>query len=54
MSVNATIITQADQNVLVVPSAAVKTSGNISYVQELGQKYTATQEAAGSDFDHCS
>ena len=47
MSVNATIITQADQNVLVVPSAAVKTQGNISYVQELGQKYSAAQETAG-------
>ena len=47
MSVNAAIITQADQNVLVVPSAAIKTQGNISYVQELGQKYTTAQEVAG-------
>jgi macrolide-specific efflux system membrane fusion protein len=47
MSVNATIITQADQDVLVVPAAAVKTQGNISYVQELSQKYTAAEEAAG-------
>jgi RND family efflux transporter MFP subunit len=47
MSVNATIITAADQNVLIVPSAAVKTQGNISYIQELGQKYSITQETAG-------
>jgi multidrug efflux pump subunit AcrA (membrane-fusion protein) len=47
MSVNSTIITAADQNVLVVPSAAVKTQGNISYVQELGQKYSTAQESAG-------
>jgi RND family efflux transporter MFP subunit len=47
MSVNATIITQADQNVLVVPSAAVKTQGNTSYVQELSQKYSTAQETAG-------
>jgi multidrug efflux pump subunit AcrA (membrane-fusion protein) len=47
MSVNATIITAADQNVLIVPSAAVKTQGNISYVQELGQKYSTSQETAG-------
>jgi RND family efflux transporter MFP subunit len=47
MSVNATIITQADQNVLVVPSAAVKTQGNMSYVQELSQKYSTAQETAG-------
>jgi RND family efflux transporter MFP subunit len=47
MSVNATIITAADQNVLIVPSAAVKTQGNISYVQELDQKYSTAQEAAG-------
>ncbi len=47
MSVNATIITAADQDVIIVPSSAVKTQGNISYVQELGQKYSAAQEAAG-------
>jgi RND family efflux transporter MFP subunit len=47
MSVNAAIITAADQNVLVVPSAAVKTQGNTSYVQELGQKYSTAQEVAG-------
>lgn len=47
MSVNAAIITAADQNVLIVPSAAVKTQGNLSYVQELGTKYTAAQAAAG-------
>jgi multidrug efflux pump subunit AcrA (membrane-fusion protein) len=47
MSVNAAIITAADQNVLVVPSAAIKTQGNISYVQELGQKYSMAQETAG-------
>jgi len=47
MSVNASIITAADQNVLVVPSAAVKTQGNVSYVQELGQKYSTAQETAG-------
>ncbi|MDR3558034.1 MAG: efflux RND transporter periplasmic adaptor subunit [Candidatus Pacebacteria bacterium] len=47
MSVNAAIITAADQNVLIVPSAAVKTQGTASYVQELGQKYSAAQEAAG-------
>ena len=47
MSVNAAIITAADQNVLVVPSAAVKTQGNTSYVQELGQKYSTAQGSAG-------
>jgi HlyD family secretion protein len=47
MSVNASIITAADQNVLVVPSAAVKTQGNVSYVQELSQKYSTPQETSG-------
>jgi RND family efflux transporter MFP subunit len=47
MSVNAAIITAADQNVLVVPSAAVKTQGNTSYVQELDQKYSTAQETSG-------
>lgn len=35
MSVSASIITDTKQDVLVVPSSAVKTSGNISYVQTL-------------------
>jgi len=33
MSVSASIITSASQDVLIVPSSAVKTQGNISYVQ---------------------
>jgi HlyD family secretion protein len=33
MSVNASIATQVDQDVLVVPSSAIKTSGSTSYVQ---------------------
>jgi HlyD family secretion protein len=33
MTVSASIITQVEQNVVIVPSTAVKTSGNISYVQ---------------------
>jgi RND family efflux transporter MFP subunit len=47
MSVNASIITAADQGVVVVPSAAVKTQGSTSYVQELSQKYSAAQATAG-------
>ena len=35
MSINANIITNAAQNVLVVPNAAIKTQGNIKYVQVL-------------------
>jgi len=45
MSVNATIMTAVHNDVLVVPSSAVKTQGSASYVQELGQKYTAAQMA---------
>jgi HlyD family secretion protein len=37
MSVNTTIVTNREDNVLLVPSAAVKTQGNTSYVQVLDQ-----------------
>jgi len=47
MSVNATIITQSKQDILVVPSAAIKTQGNISYVQYFDAKYPDAQASAG-------
>ncbi|MDE2188401.1 MAG: HlyD family efflux transporter periplasmic adaptor subunit, partial [Patescibacteria group bacterium] len=47
MSVNAAIITNVHSDVLVIPSSAVKTQGNISYVQELNQKYPSAQALSG-------
>ncbi len=47
MSVNAAIVTDVEENVLTVPNAAIKTQGSISYVQELPQKVSAAQVAAG-------
>lgn len=47
MTVNANIITLAKQDVLLVPSSAVKTQGGNSYVQVLGQKYDASAASSG-------
>lgn len=47
MSVNASIDTDVEENVLSVPNAAIKTQGSVSYVQELSQTATAAQAAAG-------
>ena len=46
MSVNTTIITKEEDNVLLVPSSAVKTVGNRSYVQVLPASTTASASAA--------
>ncbi|MDD5626399.1 MAG: efflux RND transporter periplasmic adaptor subunit [Patescibacteria group bacterium] len=49
MSVSATIITEAKQNVLLVPNSAVKSSGNnTNYVEMLEPTVIASQPAAGS------
>jgi HlyD family secretion protein len=42
MSVSASIITETSQDVLEVPSSAIKTSNNVSYVLQLGSQYTDT------------
>lgn len=47
MSVTANIVTGVHQNVLVVPNAAVKSQGSVSYVETL-DKSTITPAAAGS------
>jgi HlyD family secretion protein len=47
MTVNANIITQAKQDVLMLHSSAVKTLSGSAYVQVLDQKYTDTEAAAG-------
>ncbi len=47
MSVTANIVTGVHQNVLVVPNAAVKSQGHVSYVETL-DKSTITPAAAGS------
>ncbi len=47
MSVNASIVTDVESNVLTVPNSAIKTQGSVSYVQELNQKVSAAQAAAG-------
>lgn len=47
MSVNAAIVTNVESNTLTVPNAAIKTSGAISYVQELSGMGTTTQAATG-------
>ncbi len=47
MSVNSSVITESKQDVLVVPSSAIKTQGNISYVNYFDQKYTDAQASAG-------
>ncbi|MFA5188787.1 MAG: efflux RND transporter periplasmic adaptor subunit [Patescibacteria group bacterium] len=45
MSVSASIITETSQDVLEVPSSAIKTSNGVSYVLQLGDKYTDTSSA---------
>ena len=47
MTVNANIITSAKQDVLIVPSSAVKTSNGTSYVQVLDQKYDSATASQG-------
>jgi HlyD family secretion protein len=47
MSVNASVITQSKQDVLIVPSAAVKTENGTSYVNYFDTKYTDTEASAG-------
>ena len=47
MSVNATIITDVKQNVLLVPNSAVKTTGNNSYVEILEGNTASTTTNAG-------
>jgi HlyD family secretion protein len=48
MSASATIITDIKQDVLLVPSSAVKTSGNVSYVEMPNETLTADEQAAGN------
>jgi len=48
MSVNAAIVTEVESNTLTVPNAAIKTSGTISYVQELTGIGTTTAAQATS------
>lgn len=48
MSLNTTIITEQKPNVLVVPSAAVKTQGNIHYVQILSATGMASSTRTGA------
>ncbi|HVU06697.1 MAG TPA: efflux RND transporter periplasmic adaptor subunit [Candidatus Paceibacterota bacterium] len=47
MTVNASIVTDAKQDVLLVPSGAVKTVGGVSYVQILPTTYDAAEGAQG-------
>jgi HlyD family secretion protein len=47
MSVNASVITQSKQDVLTVPSSAIKLQNGISYVQYFDAKYTDIQASAG-------
>ena len=47
MSINASIVTDVESNVLTVPNAAIKTQGTISYVQELNQTASTTQATSG-------
>ena len=47
MSINASIVTDVESNVLTVPNAAIKTQGTISYVQELNQIASTTQATSG-------
>lgn len=47
MSVNASIITESKQDVLVVPSASIKSQGNTYYVDYFDQKYPDAQASSG-------
>lgn len=49
MSVTADIVTQADQNVIAVPNAAVVTSGGSSYILEPATPLSATDLAASAN-----
>jgi len=51
MSANATIITDLKQDVLVVPSAAVKSQGDTYYVEKFNQNYSDTEATAGVTSD---
>jgi HlyD family secretion protein len=48
MSVNAAIVTAIDQNVVTVPSSAVKTSGSVSYVQIFNPPLSGSNSTAGA------
>ncbi len=48
MSVTANIVTQADQNVIALPNAAVKTSGTASYVLEPSTSVSAADVSASA------
>jgi HlyD family secretion protein len=48
MSVNAAIVTAIDQNVVVVPSSAVKTQGGVSYVQIFNPPLSGSSSSAGA------
>ncbi|MES2409768.1 MAG: HlyD family efflux transporter periplasmic adaptor subunit [Patescibacteria group bacterium] len=43
MSANASIITDVEQDIIAVPSSAIKTSGNNSYVESLGKVLNDTE-----------
>lgn len=47
MSINASIITNSKQDVLIVPSSAIKTQNGVSYVNYFDTKYTDTQAGTG-------
>jgi RND family efflux transporter MFP subunit len=47
MSVNASIITESKQDILVVPSASVKSQNGTYYVDYFNQKYAAAESKAG-------
>jgi HlyD family secretion protein len=49
MSVTANIVTQADQNVIAVPNAAIVTSGNASYILEPSTPVSAADLAASAN-----
>ncbi len=48
MSVNAAIVTAIDQNVVTVPSSAVKTQGNVSYVQVFNPPLVSSNSTTGA------
>ena len=50
MSVNASVITDTQQNVLTVPNSAVKSRGTSNYVLVLNQKYDLTSASANQGF----
>ncbi|MFA5009776.1 MAG: efflux RND transporter periplasmic adaptor subunit [Patescibacteria group bacterium] len=51
MSASATIITDLKQDVLIIPSSAVKSQGEMYYVDKFNQIYSDTEAAAGITSD---